>query len=62
MNKLGSAVDMMTFFRENTVRLGSKKKEEHPELIERGIFVEEERTEYVEAYLEHVKKEMITAS
>jgi 2-oxoglutarate ferredoxin oxidoreductase subunit beta len=62
MNRLGGAVDMMKLFKEKTVRVGSKKKEEHPESIERGIFVEEERTEYIESYLEHVKREMVTAS
>ena len=45
-NELGNAVDMMKSYKEGTVTIGSKKKEENPELIERGIFVQEERPEY----------------
>jgi 2-oxoglutarate ferredoxin oxidoreductase subunit beta len=45
-NELGNAVDMMKSYKEGTVAIGSKKKEENPELIERGIFVQEERPEY----------------
>ena len=45
-NELGNAVDMMKGYKEGTVAIGSKKKEENPELIERGIFVQEERPEY----------------
>lgn len=45
-NELGNAVDMMKSYKEGTVTVGSKKKEENPELIERGIFVQEERPEY----------------
>ena len=45
-NELGNAVDMMKRYKEGTVTIGSKKKEENPELIERGIFVQEERPEY----------------
>lgn len=45
-NELGDAVEMMKSYKEGTVPIGSKKKEENPELIERGIFVEEDRPEY----------------
>ncbi len=45
-NELGGAVDMMNSYKEGTALIGSKRKEENPELIERGIFVEEERPEY----------------
>jgi 2-oxoglutarate ferredoxin oxidoreductase subunit beta len=55
-NKLGSAVDMMNRFRTDTVPLGSRKKAEKPELIERGIFVEVERHEYVTSYLGQIEK------
>ena len=55
-NKLGSAVDMMNRFKEDTTSIGSKKKAEHPELIERGIFLEEERPEYSASYSALVKK------
>ncbi|MBW1982262.1 MAG: 2-oxoacid:ferredoxin oxidoreductase subunit beta [Deltaproteobacteria bacterium] len=50
-NKLGSAVDMLNRFKEDTVPIGSKKKEENPDLLERGIFVQEERPEYTESYV-----------
>ncbi len=49
-NRLGSAVDMMKTFKEGTVKIGSKKKEEDPDLIERGIFVKEKRFEYTSDY------------
>ena len=55
-NKLGSAVDMMKGFKEGTAPIGSKKKAEHPDLIERGIFVNEERPEYSRSYLELVER------
>jgi 2-oxoglutarate ferredoxin oxidoreductase subunit beta len=45
-NNLGNAVDMLTLFREMTTPIGSGKKAENPELIERGIFVRKERPEY----------------
>ena len=54
-NKLGSAVDMMNRFKSETVPIGSKKKIENPDLIERGIFVEEKRHEYVTAYYEQME-------
>jgi 2-oxoglutarate ferredoxin oxidoreductase subunit beta len=49
-NKLGSAVDMMKAFKEGTAKIGSKKKEENPDLIERGVFVKEKRFEYTSDY------------
>ena len=49
-NKLGSAVDMMKTFKEGTAKIGSKKKEENPDLIERGVFVKEKRFEYTSDY------------
>jgi 2-oxoglutarate ferredoxin oxidoreductase subunit beta len=45
-NELRDAVEMMKSYKEGTVPIGSKKKQENPELIERGIFVEEERPEH----------------
>ena len=57
-NKLGSAVDMMNRFKEDTAPIGSRKKAEHPELIERGIFIDEERPEYSTSYLELIEREM----
>jgi 2-oxoglutarate ferredoxin oxidoreductase subunit beta len=45
-NKQGSAVDMMKRMKAMTTPIGSKAKKENPELIERGIFVQEEKPEY----------------
>jgi 2-oxoglutarate/2-oxoacid ferredoxin oxidoreductase subunit beta len=45
-NRLGNGVEMMKGFRDNTARIGSKKKEVRPDLIERGIFVDEDRPPY----------------
>jgi len=50
-NKEGDAAQMMEGFRANTVKIGSKKLENNPNLIQRGIFVEDtDRPEYCEAY------------
>jgi 2-oxoglutarate/2-oxoacid ferredoxin oxidoreductase subunit beta len=49
-NKMGGAVDMMRWFKENTTPVGSKAKAENPALIERGIFVQKEMPEYCKAY------------
>ena len=49
-NKKGSAVDMLKTYRDKTVPIGSKKLETNPCLIERGIFMDEERPEYSEEY------------
>jgi len=54
-NKLGSAVDMLNRFKKETVPLGSKKKAENPDLIERGVFVEEQRPEYLTSYLKGIE-------
>lgn len=58
-NREGSAVDMMKRYRENTTPIGSKAKQEDPNLIERGIFVQDTRPEYCEEYekvIERAKK------
>ncbi len=49
-NKMGSAVVMMQLFKEKTVPIGDKKKEQNPQMIERGIFVQEARPEYCNEY------------
>jgi 2-oxoglutarate/2-oxoacid ferredoxin oxidoreductase subunit beta len=49
-NKLGNAVDMMRFFKEQTTAVGSKAKEENSGLIERGVFVQRELPEYCYEY------------
>jgi 2-oxoglutarate ferredoxin oxidoreductase subunit beta len=41
----------MEAFKTNTVKIGSKKLEKNPGLIQRGIFVQDtEKLEYCEAY------------
>ncbi|HGY12289.1 MAG TPA: 2-oxoacid:ferredoxin oxidoreductase subunit beta, partial [Desulfobacterales bacterium] len=50
-NKEGDAVQMMEGYKTNTVKIGSKKLEKNPDLIQRGIFVENNDVpEYCEAY------------
>ncbi len=49
-NRAGDAVAMLDWFKENTTPIGSKAKQENPALIERGVFVEENRAEYCSAY------------
>jgi 2-oxoglutarate ferredoxin oxidoreductase subunit beta len=57
-NKLGSAVDMVNWYKDNTTQIGSKAKQDNPDLIERGIFVQEERPEYCQQYEAVVQKAM----
>jgi 2-oxoglutarate ferredoxin oxidoreductase subunit beta len=50
-NKLGGASEMLNLFKDNTTPIGSKQKSANPDLIERGIFVQEEdRPEYCREY------------
>lgn len=49
-NKQGGAVEMMKWMKEMTTPIGSKAKEAHPELIERGVFVRKELPEYCSEY------------
>ena len=55
-NKMGGAVQMLEWYRDNTAPLGSKKLEENPHLIPRGVFVDEERPEYCEEYAKIIAK------
>ena len=55
-NKAGNAVDMVNWFKKNTTPIGSKAKTENPDLIDRGIFVQEERPEYCQQYEQLVAK------
>jgi 2-oxoglutarate ferredoxin oxidoreductase subunit beta len=47
---MGGPAEMMEWFRDNTTPIGSKAKAENPALIERGIFVQEEKPEYCAEY------------
>lgn len=49
-NKLGSASDMMEYFKTNTTPAGSKAKQTNRDLIERGIFVQKDMPEYCSEY------------
>lgn len=49
-NKLGEAVDMLENYKNNTTKIGSGKKQEAPQLIERGVFVDKELPEYCQEY------------
>lgn len=59
-NKQGGAVEMLDWFRENTTPVNSSAKKENPALIERGIFVQNEKPEYCAQYdkiIERAQKE-----
>ena len=49
-NKIGDAVAMMEWFKKSTTPMGSEAKQKDPSLIERGIFVQEEKPEYCSEY------------
>jgi len=49
-NKKGSAVDMIDSYKDITTPIGSKAKQENPDLIERGIFVDKDLPEYCAEY------------
>jgi 2-oxoglutarate/2-oxoacid ferredoxin oxidoreductase subunit beta len=49
-NRQGDAVDMLKTMQKITTPIGSKAKEQNPELIERGVFVRRELPEYCAAY------------
>lgn len=49
-NKKGDAAEMMRGYKANTTPIGSKAKQENPDLIERGVFVQEELPEYCNEY------------
>jgi 2-oxoglutarate ferredoxin oxidoreductase subunit beta len=57
-NKQGDAVDMMKRMKEQTTPIGSKAKAEHPELIERGIFVQLDKPEYCSEYSKIIERAM----
>jgi 2-oxoglutarate ferredoxin oxidoreductase subunit beta len=57
-NKMGSAAEMMDLFKRNTTPRGSKAKQENPELIERGIFVQKDIPEYCSEYDKIIERAM----
>jgi len=57
-NRLGSASEMMEFYKTQTTAKGSKAKQKNPELIERGILHEVEAPEYCNEYDKIIAKAM----
>jgi len=55
-NRFASAVDMLKYYKTHTTPVGSKAKEKNPDLIETGIFFQEERLEYCDEYDKIVEK------
>jgi len=58
-NKIGNAIQMMETYKTDTTPIGSKAKQENPDLIERGVFVQKELPEYCSEYsslIEKIKK------
>lgn len=55
-NKIGGAVKLLESYRDGTAPIGSKKLEEDPTLIPRGIFREEKKPEYCEEYAKVVAR------
>lgn len=55
-NQAGSAVDMMNSYKDSTTPIGSKAKQEDPNLIERGVFVQKELPEYCTEYEKIMQK------
>jgi 2-oxoglutarate ferredoxin oxidoreductase subunit beta len=55
-NKMGDPVEMLKFFKQNTALLGSKKLQENPDLIARGIFADKKAPEYTEEYQKLIQK------
>jgi 2-oxoglutarate ferredoxin oxidoreductase subunit beta len=61
-NRMGGAVEMMESYKDGTTTKGSRKKEENPALIERGVFVDRESPEYCEEYGKIVDSAMAKAA
>jgi len=49
---------MVKWFKNNTTPVGSNAKQENPDLIERGIFVQKESPEYCSEYDKVVQRAM----
>jgi 2-oxoglutarate ferredoxin oxidoreductase subunit beta len=55
-NNFASAVDMLTYYKTHTTPIGSKEKKKKADLIEVGIFVEEQRPEYCDEYAKIIER------
>lgn len=56
-NQKGSAVEMMQWYKDHAVRVGSGDKADDPERFEVGEFVRIERSEYVEQYQRSIHRD-----
>ena len=56
MNRFANAVEMLEYYKTNSTSIGSKEKEKNPNLIETGIFIDEERHEYSAEYNKIIEK------
>ena len=52
---------MVRWFRDNTTSIGSPAKQQNPDLIERGIFVQADRPEYCSEYDKVIERAMTYA-
>lgn len=55
-NAMGEAADMLEFFKDNTTAIGSDAHAKNSLLIERGVFLKEERPEYCSEYKHLIDK------
>jgi 2-oxoglutarate ferredoxin oxidoreductase subunit beta len=55
-NRAGDAVEMLEAYKNQTVPIGSEKKKQAPDLIERGVFVKKELPEYCREYEKIIEK------
>jgi 2-oxoglutarate ferredoxin oxidoreductase subunit beta len=54
--KFASAVEMLHYYRTNTIPINHKMKEKKKDMIERGIFVQKEKPEYCTEYDKIIRK------
>jgi 2-oxoglutarate ferredoxin oxidoreductase subunit beta len=52
---------MLQYFKENTVKVGSRRLEEAADIIPRGVFVEESRPEYCDEYAQVIARAQATS-
>ncbi len=55
-NKAGNASEMMETYKKDTTPINSKAKQENPDLIERGIFLQADLPEYCNEYEKVIEK------
>ena len=55
-NGAPEAVEMLTQFKEQTAKVGSRQIDEQSQLIPRGVFVEEQRPEYCDQYAQVIQR------